>query len=1194
MKTSTDDKGPHVKLRTFIPCWGTAILLALCFSPAPSAQGGGAILLYVSPRGSDANTGTRARPFATLERARDAARSLRSSPAGIGKSVTVRLGGGLYLLPRTFVLRPEDGASPAGLVTYEAEDGETPVVSGGVLIRQWRAAEFNGRNVWRGEVPNAGSEIDGVHELWVNGKRGSNARFPRQSYLRVESVPGLTPATDWLEGQSSFRAAPRDVPPEGKFAGAEAVVMNRWVESRLPVTGFDPDSAMFRFGRKSMFRLEKGDLYYFVNLKGALSRPGDWYFAGEEGAIYYMPRTGDDPARSESVVPRITTLVRIEGSPDSGRFVSRVRFRGIRFEHAGWYFPPVDSLRQPGPGGFPQAAIGVPAAVTAKGAHDCTFDSCSFSHMGTYAIELGEGCRRNAVSRCDLFDLGAGGVKIGETVIRESQDQRTSGNAVTDSRIHDGGRLFHSAIGVWIGQSGGNRIVHNAIHDFYYTGISIGWTWGYGPALAQGNLVAMNHVHHIGVLADGDGPILSDMGGIYTLGNQEGTLIRNNVFHDIAALRYGGWGIYFDEGTTHIAAEGNLVYRTTHGGFHQHYGKENRFRDNTIAFGRDVQVQRTRLENHASFAFEHNIVIWEGGQFLGGNAGGGSMIFDHNLYWFGGRDSLLFDTLSFAAWRSRGNDAHSRIADPGFADPRGGDFRFRKDSPAPAMGFVQVSFGEIPADSAVPGSPWAPRTPVGRRVLYNSDGSNIFWKRSFSPDDVYRSVDEVAEAGVTTFLFNPNPSQKGVYPAGVAGMFSYDFPGTPGFIPSERDSMYRHFNDNLQLLLKDSLDPVGMIVDRARLRGMESFLTVRMNDLHDVDNPSSPLLGDFWKSHPEYRVGGYEGWGAYALNYAVPAVREYYCALVRELCERYPVDGIELDFMRFPYYFPRDSANSPSCASVMTRFVEQVRAMTRDAGNRRGMPILLSVRVPSSPAASAYVGLDPAAWSRRGLIDFITVAPFLSTEPDMRIAEYRSSCGNIPIYGCLEYTCGERMMTVEEVRAASALFYAAGADGIYSFNYFCAREGGQEPAFSVFHDVADPAALGRMDKVYTLSAAKYPIPRVSLPAPLPLNIRKEEVRSIPLTASEPVRPVSVRLRVECAGDIREGVLGVLFNGRALPAGRRPESPFVSPRPVLYAPAPLTRILEFDVDPALVGERNTVTLSSTAEATVNWIYLIVHH
>ena len=165
--------------------------------------------------------------------------------------------------------------------------------------------------------------------------------------------------------------------------------------------------------------------------------------------------------------------------------------------------------------------------------------------------------------------------------------------------------MFASAVGIWIGQSPGNRITHNLIHDFYYTGISIGWTWGYGPSLATNNTVELNHVHHIGVKSDGDGPILSDMGGIYTLGKQPGTVIRNNLWHDIAGIRYGGWGIYFDEGSSGILAESNVVYRTTHGGFHQHYGETNVVRNNIFAFARDHQIQRTRPEPHRQLQLRH-------------------------------------------------------------------------------------------------------------------------------------------------------------------------------------------------------------------------------------------------------------------------------------------------------------------------------------------------------------------------------------------------------------------------------------------------------------------------------------------------------------------------------------------------------------------------------------------------------------
>ena len=1157
--------------------------IALLGLPGAGARGGASqrdIRLYVAPAGSDTNPGTKERPFATLEAARRAAAKELSSARGSLLAIHIRLRGGVYRLAGTFVLTGNDAPPRGCSVTYEAGEGEHPVLSGGTRLGPWEEAALNGHSVWKTPLPD---NCPALRELWVNGSRMPQSRYPRTGYLSLFSVPGVSDTTDWLQGESAFCARRMDMPPGETFRGAEAVVMNRWVESRLPVTAFDADSALFTFGRKSVFRLDRGDPYYLVNVRSAFGAPGDWFVDEEGGALYYYPRPGEHPGSLDAVVPRLTTLVRIECPPDSGPAMERLRFRGITFAHAGWYFPRNGATAETG--GFPQAATGVPAAFVARGMQRSAIERCTFAHMGTYAVELGAGCRADTIGDTEIFDLGGGGIRIGETVIRDDARLRTEGNTVVDCRIHDGGRLFHSAIGVWIGQSGHNNLVHNQIHDFYYTGISIGWTWGYGPALGAGNLVALNHVHHIGVLSSGDGPVLSDMGGIYTLGNQDGTTIRNNIFHDIAGLRYGGWGIYFDEGTTHCTAEGNLVYRTTHGGFHQHYGRENRFAWNILAWGRDFQIQRTRYERHTGFAFEHNIVIWNAGRLLTGSRPWGNLVFDHNTYWNAAGDEVRFDSLTPDAWRAMGYDRHSRIADPGFRDPVHGDFRFRRGAGA---GFPSIPFAAIRSET--PAGPGIPGVPARRRrLLFNSDGSNIFWRRTFAADSVYADIDRAADGGVTTFLFNPNPSQRIVYPGSAGEMFSYDAPGAGPL--TLRDTMYGCFSGNLRMLLRDSLDPVGMIVDRVRLRGMEAFLSVRMNDLHDVDVPASPLLSAFWKAHPEYRLGRYEGWGASALNYALAPVREHFAGLVRELCARYAVDGIELDFMRFPYYLPRDSAGAPPYAGVMTSFVRSVRAIVDSAARARGRKILLAVRVPSTPSGCAYTGLDPARWSREHSVDMVTVAPFLSTEEGMPVREFRAACPGVPLYACFEFTCGERMMTPEEIRGAAAVFYGEGADGIYAFNFFCAREGGEEPAYGVFNDIGDPAALDPLAKVYTLSAAKYPVPRVSPQAPLPLVLAGGGARaSATIRTCEHGDPRSVRLRVECDRDVTPADLAVTFNGVRLRGGEHPARGRIAPGRVLYAEPQVSRSLEFSPEPRLLRRSNVVTVAAAVPLRVEWLYL----
>jgi hypothetical protein len=428
--------------------------------------------------------------------------------------------------------------------------------------------------------------------------------------------------------------------------------------------------------------------YYVENAFELLDAPGEWYLHRNTGVLYYWPMPDEEMSRVEAIAPVLPHLVRIEGEPERGWRVEHLVFRDLTFAHSEWWRPRDD------PGDL-QAAFDMPGALQGDGACHCLFEGCTVAHVSTYAIHLARGCQGNRIVGCELFDLGAGGVKFGEPSLRDEIPQQTHSNELTDSHVHDGGQIFHQAVGVWVGQSYHNHIARNHIHDFYYTGISIGWTWGYGNTLARDNIVEFNHIHHIGACSDGSGPFLSDMGGIYTLGVQPGTVIRSNVFHDIAASTYGGWGIYFDEGSTHILAEHNVVYRTTHGGFHQHYGKENIVRNNVFAFGRDAQVQRTRPEPHVSFTFERNIVYWDEGSMLAGNWDDVNVVFDRNLYWRADGGEIRFGNLSWDEWRAKGMDAHSIIQDPLCVDPENGVFALQPDSPASKIDFQEISAADV-------------------------------------------------------------------------------------------------------------------------------------------------------------------------------------------------------------------------------------------------------------------------------------------------------------------------------------------------------------------------------------------------------------------------------------------------------------------------------------------------------------------
>ncbi|WP_165224365.1 right-handed parallel beta-helix repeat-containing protein [Aquisphaera insulae] len=687
-------------------------LASLASAPITTAARGAPAIVYVSTDGNNAWTGRRPTPspdgrdgpVASPRRALELARELRK--AGLaGEGIRIEIRSGTYFLSDPLTLLPEDSGTQEKPITWAAYRGESPVLSGGTVLSGWTRTKINGRDAWTVRLPGEvvpGAPYAAVRELWVNGVRMRRARWPKSGTLQVAGLSDGEKHDNWSRGVNEFAFEGSDLKGWPGLTSGEAILANRWVESHLPIKAVDESKRVVRFEKRTVFLPEKGDRYWIENVPVHLTEPGEYQYDPNNRTVTLIPTSGVDPNVATVVIPRLAQVLRLAGRPGEGAYVEHVNFRGITFAHGEWFFDHAQ-LNHPtaeeaaigwnlkpdaSASGFGQAAIGVPGLVAGRGARSCSFVGCTITQAGTYGIELAEGCQGNTISRCTLTDLGAGGIKLGETSIRPEAPRQASGNVVTDCVICDGGYLFPSCVAVWIGQSPGNVIAHNDIHGFLYTGISIGWTWGYGPANAAKNLVEFNHVHHIGKKSDAETPILSDMAGIYTLGNHEGTVIRQNVFHDIAARVYGGWGIYFDEGTTHILAEKNLVYRTTHGGFHQHYGKENTFRNNILAFGRDAQIQRSRVEDHQSFRFEHNIVYWDKGPLLSGDWKKIQASFEGNTYWRTSDPAIRFDQRTWDEWRKAGQDRDSKIADPHLTDPGHDAFGLTASSSEALAGFV--------------------------------------------------------------------------------------------------------------------------------------------------------------------------------------------------------------------------------------------------------------------------------------------------------------------------------------------------------------------------------------------------------------------------------------------------------------------------------------------------------------------------
>ncbi|MGI8637174.1 MAG: right-handed parallel beta-helix repeat-containing protein, partial [Segetibacter sp.] len=285
----------------------------------------------------------------------------------------------------------------------------------------------------------------------------------------------------------------------------------------------------------------------------------------------------------------------LEGDAVAGKPVTDIQFRNIIFQYGN-----VQLL--PGNTNNAQGSSSIAAVINLKGAQRCIFDHCTVTNTGGFAFNLQEGSSYNIFSHNHITNIAAGGYRINGGKAGDHPLAQTHHNTISDNEIGNYGTVFPSAVAVLLMHSRNNDIVHNHIHHGYYTGVSAGWEWGHQKSISRDNIIAYNYIHHIGQ------GLLSDMGAVYTLGVSPGTKILNNLIHDVDSHNYGGWGIYNDEGSTHILVENNIVYNTKFAGYNIHYAKEITVRNNIFALGRLQQINRTRVEPHQSLYFVNNIV----------------------------------------------------------------------------------------------------------------------------------------------------------------------------------------------------------------------------------------------------------------------------------------------------------------------------------------------------------------------------------------------------------------------------------------------------------------------------------------------------------------------------------------------------------------------------------------------------------
>jgi hypothetical protein len=517
------------------------ITLVVCAGPAFADSPERSADFHVTPNGSDANPGTPAQPFATIGRARNEVRKLIAG--GLRADVTVLVRGGTYELEEPLVFGSEDSGTDQYSITYAAFPGHRPLISGGRRVTAWKRGDGK---LWTAEMPQVKAGKWYFRQLFVDGKRRQRARLPQQGYFYIDGkmdVKGETSLLRFRKGDLRKLWADQGV--------AEVVVLQKWSDARLPLRSVDEESLTAVVSGKPSQYSALGDSPYWVeNVADGLDSPGKWYLNRDTGVLFYWPLTGEEMSKVAVVAPRLAELVRLRGAPGGRRPVQNLRLRGLTFCHSDWSVPATGYTNV-------QAAWNVPGAVRVEYATNCSIEECTFEHLGTYALELGIGCKDNRVIGNRMADLGGGGVKIGDGASHAEDAARSRGNVVTNNDIQDGGHVYPGCVGIWLSIADGTTVAHNLVYDLPYTGISVGWQWDASPTDARKNRIEFNHIHHVMKL-------MGDGAGIYTLGLQPGSVLRGNLIHDVerSASAQGSVnnGIYLDEGSKGFHIEGNVVF----------------------------------------------------------------------------------------------------------------------------------------------------------------------------------------------------------------------------------------------------------------------------------------------------------------------------------------------------------------------------------------------------------------------------------------------------------------------------------------------------------------------------------------------------------------------------------------------------------------------------------------------------------
>ena len=552
--------------------------------------------IWISPKGSDFNDGTRQFPKATLTSALRQAREWRRTEDNrIQGGITIYMEGGTYAFHEPVFIRPEDSGTKESPTIIRSVGDEKVILSGGISINGWKKQG----KVWVADVPVFNGRPLDFRQLWVNGKKAVRARDV-EDFEKMNRICSVDEKNEILYVPVVSIRRLIDNKGNLKAKYAEMVLHQMWCVANLRIRSVEVqgDSAAIRFHQpESRIQFEHpwprpmvttdghNSAFYLTNARELQDVPGEWYHDMDARKVYYYPREGEKMQEAEVIVPAVETLVRVEGTVD--RPVCHIRFEKITFSYTTWMRPSekghvplqagmyltdgyrIDPKMQRNYLNHPldnQGWLGRPAAaVRVVAARQIDFERCRFEHLGSTGLDYEEAVQGGVVRGCLFHDIAGNGLLVGsfspaahETHLpydpadrREVCTQQQINNCYfTEIGNEDWGCLAIAA-----GYVEDINIEHNEISEVPYSGISLGWGWTQTVNCMRNNRVHANLIHHYA-------KHMYDVAGIYTLGSQPKSYVTENCVHSIYKPGYvhdpNHWFyLYTDEGSSFITVRDN-------------------------------------------------------------------------------------------------------------------------------------------------------------------------------------------------------------------------------------------------------------------------------------------------------------------------------------------------------------------------------------------------------------------------------------------------------------------------------------------------------------------------------------------------------------------------------------------------------------------------------------------------------------